>query len=827
MAGADFSADLLTETGEHLGVIEPILVASETSAVSRADVDVLFRAFHSIKGLARVAGIASLEQVTHLAEACLYPVRNGTRELTPDIIDAMLRLVDAIRSAQATGDLTSFTVPDGLSTQLEALSVSGPTHAAGLEASVPASRDALGLEHDMGRAFAELLAELLSELSDALSGEDEAALREAADVLAHAARKTGLAGLERCARFLGQATLDQAAPILSGIVAQARTLEALTGTETGWAEVSMSLGLESDAGTPLDLTSDTALPAALISRLANWKVSPLHLPAVAGTALERFSSDPAARLAEVVLPMPGPEALRPLVAALPGLVASRSLTVDGRPHLALLVAVTSADMPEGLEAAGQGTALPGIDPVNGPDMSAWSVTWLDGTTAPAHFSDAPAPSRMAAVEETQVRVPVEVLDQLFGRIGSFFTLGSRLNVLASEGRSGEALRRLYDYASSRAPEMLPEVEALMADRRDFLTLEAEVSHFISLIHEATLGLRVIPFENIIARFPRMVREAARELGKSVRFEQSAGTIKIDKGMADMLLDPLMHMIRNSIDHGIEAPEARAAAGKPATARLSLTAEQHGNRLVLTVSDDGRGIDIARVGEKAVAQRLASVEDLARMSDAEIARFIFTPGFSTRSEASTVSGRGVGMDVVLVNVTRLGGRIDIETEAGKGATFRLDMPLSAAIRPMLLADTGRQTIGFPETMVAETAVFPAASVQSVNGQPSLLLRGRFLPLFDICELMRLPAPEDDAGADLSVVICSWKGRRVGFRTRRILRRAELLIRETHLRVAELPGVGGISILGADRIVLVLDPDKLFDLAARAVNRGLRSAGNPRP
>ncbi|WP_186393601.1 MULTISPECIES: chemotaxis protein CheA [unclassified Pannonibacter] len=824
MQGTDFASDLLAEAAEHLDAIEPLLVGAETGPLSRVDIDLLFRAFHSLKGLARVAGISQLEELTHQAEACLYPVRHGRKPLEAPAIDALLRLVDGIRRAIGSGDLASFLAQEGLAQDLEQ---QASASSAGLTADFPeqtVALDALGLEPEMSRAFAELLSELLDEFASAQASGDLDALRQTAAVLVHGCARLGLHGLERCARMLTTATPGDCPRILAGIINQARTLENLTGIETGWAEASMALGEPLEPSDPAAAPSPPSLPDLLAARLSHWKVALHHLPRQASPALDRFAEDPAARLAEVVLPAPGAQRLAGLVSALPGLIAGRSVKAAEGPGLALLIAVTTQDMPEGLEAADTRTALPGLESAG---LVPVSVTWLDGISAPVHFGEQQAVPRLAAAEETQVRVPVEVLDRLFGRIGSFFTLGSRLNVLASEGRSGDALRRLYDYASARAPEMLPEVEALMADRRDFLTLEAEVSHFISLIHESTLGLRVIPFENIIARFPRMVRDAARDLGKSVRFEQTAGSIKIDKGMADMLIDPLMHIIRNAIDHGIETPQARINSGKPATARLTLTAEQHGNRLVLTVSDDGRGIDIARVGEKAIAQRLASADDLARMSSAEIARFIFTPGFSTREEASTVSGRGVGMDVVLVNVTRLGGRIEIDTEPGRGTAFRMDMPLSAAIRPMLLADTGRQTIGFPETMVAEAAVFPADAVQPVNGHPSLLLRGRFLPLFDICELMNLPEQEINSQADFSVVICSWKGRRAGFRIARILRRTELLIRETHLRVAELPGVGGISILGADRIVLVLDPDKLFGLAARAVNKGLRSADGVSP
>jgi two-component system, chemotaxis family, sensor kinase CheA len=242
--------------------------------------------------------------------------------------------------------------------------------------------------------------------------------------------------------------------------------------------------------------------------------------------------------------------------------------------------------------------------------------------------------------------------------------------------------------------------------------------------------------------------------------------------------------------------------------------------VMEITDDGRGIDIERVKRRAIVSRLASEQEVQRMSDEQVTRFIFTPGFSTAAEVSDVSGRGVGLDVALVNVTKLGGKIDIATTPGEGTTFRLDLPLSAAIQPMLLADTGVQPIGFPEAMVSEALVFPAAALQHVNGQRSVLLRDRFLPLFKVTELLRLPEPPPQRRADLPIVLCEWSGQRMGIEVHRILRRGEMLIRETHPRIAALPGIGGISTMGFDRIVLVLDPDEIFDLARKASVFGLR-------
>jgi chemotaxis protein histidine kinase CheA len=484
-------------------------------------------------------------------------------------------------------------------------------------------------------------------------------------------------------------------------------------------------------------------------------------------------------------------------------------TRQGPPLLALLF--LDAEEPEALAARlrDAGCAVIG------------EVRRIDPGGAEGEFAvSAKAAGRSEAADETQVRVPVEVLDKLFGRIGEFFSIASRLNVLAVESDVPDALRRLSDVAVTRAPELRADIERLVRQHRDFCSVEVDIGRIISLIHESTLGLRVIPLDTLAGRFPRMVREAARSLDKQVRFIAETGGIRIDKGMSDMLADPWMHILRNAIDHGIEPEAERLAQGKPRVATLRLVASQQVERIVVEISDDGRGIDIARVKQRAVASRLASEEDVRRISDDEAVRFIFMPGFSTAAEVNDVSGRGVGLDVALVNVTKLGGKIDVLTEAGRGTTFRLDMPLSAAIQPMLLADTGVQPVGFPEAMVSEALIFPTSGLQYVNGQRSILLRDRFLPVFRLTDLLRLPRPAEEPRADQPIVLCEWSGQRMGIEVHRILRRGEMLIRETHPRVAALPGIGGITTMGFDRIVLVLDPEKIFELARNASAFGLR-------
>jgi two-component system chemotaxis sensor kinase CheA len=765
---------IAAEAADHVTAGEAILIAAVHATPERAEVDRLFRAFHSLKGLARAAAAEQFEALLHDAETWLADLRSGRREFDAQAGESLLQLLDLIRDACASGAFTDAAAPPALSARLRALLDAPMTNADTHSASL--AIDVLGIEVETSAAFAELLAEILPELAAAVASGVE--IEDDVAVLHHAAKRLGLLGFaSRLVRLRGAAEGERAG-LFEAVLRSAASFGFLTGATTGRLEAQRRPG--SEPAQPPQLPQETPETRELRSLFAQLKINEMFVGELGGNALAfELAADNGLVIVEAVVPLPDPDELVRLVST-QRVLAGRGVGGARRDHLALLLVAPAKRLLEDLAS----------------EIGADHCQKLDGQTPP----------------------------RLFGRIGSFFSVGARLGVLATESGANEALRRLSDFAVTRAPEIMPEIEALLRDRRDFLNVEAEVGRLISLIHESTLGLRVIPFDNVVARFPRMVREMARQLGKSVHFELVSGPIKIDKGMADTLIDPITHIVRNALDHGVETPAERGALGKPASARVTLRAEQLGNRLVVTIEDDGRGIAIDKVAAKALTQRLVSEADIARMTQAQIARLIFTPGFSTRDQASELSGRGVGMDVALFNVTRLGGTIHIDNRPGLGAAFRLDMPLSAAIRPLLLVDTGTQTIGLPEAIVAEALIVPGSSVQSVNGQPSLLLRERYLPIFDLCDLLALPRHKLDNGEDISVVVCRWNGQRAALRVHRILRRLEMLIRETHPRITSLPGIGGVSTLGADRIVLVLDPDKLFGLASRSASRGLRSVGH---
>lgn len=484
------------------------------------------------------------------------------------------------------------------------------------------------------------------------------------------------------------------------------------------------------------------------------------------------------------------------------LLQGKSITVEGQPKVSLLLSSTQ-DEAQLSEAIGNATGS-GIPTI---------IRRMDGTIVSRTFGPPLQTVSAAGIGDNAVRVPVEILDRLFGRVGEFFQVESRLNGLIFDENVRESLRRIQDVALRKDLVRPEDVARLLDQRGELQDVEVDVQRLLNLIHDATLGLRVIPFNSLFTRISRAVHDLAKNQGKHVHFTGRAEGIKIDKGMAELIVDPLMHMIRNAIDHGIELPEERQACGKEQTAILQISVGQTGNRIMIDVSDDGRGIDADKVLRKAVERGLVREAEGHRLSREQIYRFILMPGFSTAETVTETSGRGVGMDVALVNVTRLGGRIDIRSTSGHGTRFVIELPLSAAIQRVLLAETGHQLLSFPERAVVESLIVSPGAIQSVNGQQAILHLGTFLPVFRAEALLQLPSVPDNGG-DLSIIVLEHDRQRIGVVVRRILRSHEVLMRETHPRIANLIGISGVATLGNGLVLLVTDPPGLFTLARRS-------------
>ncbi|MEY3612495.1 MAG: Chemotaxis protein CheA, partial [Pseudomonadota bacterium] len=439
------------------------------------------------------------------------------------------------------------------------------------------------------------------------------------------------------------------------------------------------------------------------------------------------------------------------------------------------------------------------------------------TTEVAKPAAAPAKNAAAAAGNATsniIRVPGEMLDQFMNQIGEMVLVRGQLAHIIGDQRVRESLHRLrHEGQNQDAQAQLGDLqrlaESLDDQMRRLQETEALIQGALSRLQDSVMGLRVVPVELVFKRFPRMVRDLAMAQGKQIRLELIGQEVKIDKAMVESLADPLLHMVRNSADHGVEKPEERRQAGKPEEAVIRIQAEQQGSRIVIRVIDDGKGIDPERVRRKAVERGLAKEEDSLQMSKEDILGFIFRPAFSTADVVTETSGRGVGMDVVRTSVMRLGGTIHLDSEVGKGTTFTMQMPLSAAVQEVLLVNTANQTMAIPGRYVAELVEVSSDEYQTVKGRTAILLRGSFLPIVRLEEVLGYPPAESESHR--YVVVLSDGQRTLGVSVQEFVGRQELFTKDIHPRLAALPGVGGASILGDGRVVLILDAAALYRLA----------------
>lgn len=350
--------------------------------------------------------------------------------------------------------------------------------------------------------------------------------------------------------------------------------------------------------------------------------------------------------------------------------------------------------------------------------------------------------------------------------------------------------------------------------------------------------RMQPIGTVFNKLPRVVRDLALACGKQVRIDIEGRETELDRTLVDAIKDPLTHVIRNCVDHGIEAPEDRRAAGKADEGVLSLRAFHEAGQVIVEVADDGAGIAVDRVRQKAVRQGLIAPTHAERMSDREVCELIFLPGFSTRDAVTNLSGRGVGMDVVRTNIERIGGSVDLDSRAGHGMTLRMKLPLTLAIIPVLIVGAAGQRFAIPQVNLVELVAVGADRIETLHGARLLRLRETLLPLVDLQEVLGLSAPGtgkspgDDADAPpRSVVIVSADGRTFGLLVDDIDDTQEIVVKPLNKLLKSLGCFAGATILGDGDVALILDVPGLAHRAhvqrpdASEAGRPGASAGGP--
>jgi len=410
--------------------------------------------------------------------------------------------------------------------------------------------------------------------------------------------------------------------------------------------------------------------------------------------------------------------------------------------------------------------------------------------APARQAAAPAAGAdkhpPASEAETTVRVDTARLDEIMNMVGELVLVRNRLVRLGLN--SG-------DEAMSKA---VSNLDVVTAD-----------------LQTAVMKTRMQPIKKVFGRFPRLVRDLARQLKKEINLELVGEETDLDKNLVEALADPLVHLVRNAVDHGVETPEEREASGKSRGGKVILAAEQEGDHILLSISDDGKGMDPAVLRAKAVEKGLMDKDAADRLSESDCYNLIFAPGFSTKTEISDVSGRGVGMDVVKTKISQLNGSINIYSAKGQGSKIVIKVPLTLAIMPTLMVMLGNQAFAFPLVNVNEIFHLDLSRTNVVDGQEVVIVRDKALPLFYLKRWLVSSAAHEEQHEG-HVVILSVGTQRIGFVVDQLVGQEEVVIKPLGKMLQGTPGMSGATITGDGRIALILDvPSMLKRYAARRI------------
>lgn len=396
-----------------------------------------------------------------------------------------------------------------------------------------------------------------------------------------------------------------------------------------------------------------------------------------------------------------------------------------------------------------------------------------------------------------IRVDVHLLDTLMNLVGELVIDRTRLVQLSSVEIERDELQQELSQLSGRLNRVTTELQ------------------------ERIMQARMMPVEMLFKRFPRMVRDLSRQLGKPIEFEMYGKETELDRSVIEQIGDPLMHLLRNAVDHGIEPAEERLRLGKSEVGRVSLTAYHQENHIYIEVSDDGRGIDTERVKRRAVEKGFMTEEEAERLTPEEAAELIFLPGLSTARKVSSVSGRGVGMDVVRKNIEKVNGSVSIRTEKGKGTTITIKLPLTLAIVQALLVEIAGHTLAIPLSNVTEAVQVSLSEIHRANGWEMIAVRDEMVPLLNPASIWGERWSVKRRLHGLPVVILRSGSLPVGLKVDRLIGEQEIVIKSMGSIIGDVPGISGASILGDGRVALIVDPASLSKAAKESARITVRT------
>ncbi|WP_096087180.1 chemotaxis protein CheA [Agaribacterium haliotis] len=740
--------DFLVEAGEIIEQLSEQLVELEQSPDDKDLLNAIFRGFHTVKGGAGFLQLNAMVDCCHVTENLFDILRNGDREVSPELMDIVLQALDTV--TRQFHQLQNGESPDEadpqLIHQLELL-VAGEDLNASSAAVEPAqsteSADSTSTDNtpapsvegasqsgaEASSADFDMSDEEFEGFLDALDNKDDASASQSkpSDPSASVGGVNVSAAGDEITEEEFEALLDQ----LHGS-GQAPTL----------ADSSASAGAaESTGATSPDEISENEFED-LLDQLHGTGKGPGQ------NASEANSSGGGDLISD--------DEFENLLDELHG---------KGHGPTAAKEEVPAAKD----EAAPEAKAEPVKAEVPEPSKAA-SVTKLK----PRDNKQGNQQAAQVAQGETTVRVDTQRLDDIMNMVGELVLVRNRLVRLGEES-TDESMQKAVG-----------NLDVVTAD-----------------LQTAVMKTRMQPIKKVFGRFPRVVRDLARNLKKEINLELKGEDTDLDKNLVEALADPLVHLVRNSVDHGIELPAERERNGKTRVGKVVLAAEQEGDHILLSISDDGAGMDPDKLRTKAVEKGIMDTDAASRLSDVEAYNLIFAPGFSTKTEISDVSGRGVGMDVVKTKITQLNGSIEIQSALGEGTRFNIKVPLTLAIMPTLMIMLGKQTFALPLVSVNEIFHMDLTKVSIVDGQECIVIREKTVPVFNLKHWLVKGGAGEKNPPEAHVVIVSVGTQRVGFIVDQLIGQEEVVIKPLGKLLHGTPGMAGATITGDGTIALILD------------------------
>ncbi|WP_439879265.1 chemotaxis protein CheA [Pseudomonas prosekii] len=755
-ADEEILQDFLVEAGEILELLSEQLVELESRPDDADLLNAIFRGFHTVKGGAGFLQLNELVECCHIAENVFDILRKGERRVDSELMDVVLEALDAVNGmfteVRERSPITAAT-PELLAALARLAEPQSADEAAPVADVVeePTAESASG--DDSGDITDNEFEQLLDSLN-AVKAQAEAP----APVAAPAPSSSTAAASDEITDDEFESLLDQ----LHGKGQFAVDAVAAPASAPSPAAPAAPKA----AGDSSDITDDEF--EALLDQLhgkGNFAVDALE-SAIAATPV---SAAPTAKAAGGDLI--SDHEFESLLDELHGKGKFTEVGTGAVVSAPVAKAPAPAAAPKPVAKAPEPKAEP-AKPAAAP--------------APARAASPPPAEKPASEAETTVRVDTARLDEIMNMVGELVLVRNRLVRLGLN--SG-------DEAMSKA---VSNLDVVTAD-----------------LQTAVMKTRMQPIKKVFGRFPRLVRDLARQLKKEINLELVGEETDLDKNLVEALADPLVHLVRNAVDHGIESPEEREASGKSRGGKVILAAEQEGDHILLSISDDGKGMDPNVLRSIAVKRGVMDKDAADRLSDTECYNLIFAPGFSTKTEISDVSGRGVGMDVVKTKISQLNGSINIYSTKGQGSKIVIKVPLTLAIMPTLMVMLGNQAFAFPLVNVNEIFHLDLSRTNVVDGQEVVIVRDKALPLFYLKRWLVSSAAHEEQ-REGHVVILSVGTQRIGFVVDQLVGQEEVVIKPLGKMLQGTPGMSGATITGDGRIALILDvPSMLKRYAARRI------------